>query len=73
MLEEEKLNDDQRRTLKSLPSLEAIVKELDEVKKAVEVRRSHISVFPITDSTVFRASRQTGLLQRLEIWLSGVD
>ncbi|KAI0305520.1 hypothetical protein B0F90DRAFT_1698692 [Multifurca ochricompacta] len=35
-LEPEKLNDDQRRTLKSLPSLEAIVKELEEVKKAVE-------------------------------------
>ena len=34
---EEKLNDDQRRALKSLPSLEATVKELEEVKKAVEV------------------------------------
>ncbi|KAI0000447.1 hypothetical protein BJV77DRAFT_1063863 [Russula vinacea] len=35
-LDDEKLNDDQRRLLKSLPSLEAIVKELEEVKKAVE-------------------------------------
>ena len=72
MLEEEKLNEDQIRTLKSLPSLEAIVKELDEVKKAVEVRRSRIFMFP-SDSSVFRASRQTELLQRLEIWLSVVD
>jgi len=35
-LEDEKLNEDQRRLLKSLPSLEGIVKELEEVKKAVE-------------------------------------
>lgn len=35
-LGDDKLNDDQRRLLKSLPSLEAIVKELEEVKKAVE-------------------------------------
>lgn len=34
-----KLNDDQRRTLKTLPGLEAVVKELTELKKAVEVRR----------------------------------
>ncbi|KAH9083766.1 hypothetical protein EDB83DRAFT_43884 [Lactarius deliciosus] len=35
-LDPEKLNDDQRKALKSLPSLEAVVKELEEVKKAVE-------------------------------------
>ena len=34
----EKLNDDQIRTLKTLPTLEAIQKELGEVKKAIEVR-----------------------------------
>ncbi|KAH8083800.1 hypothetical protein BXZ70DRAFT_958202 [Cristinia sonorae] len=32
----EKLNEDQKRTLKTLPGLEGIVKELEEVKKAVE-------------------------------------
>ncbi|KAH8995606.1 hypothetical protein EDB92DRAFT_1845000 [Lactarius akahatsu] len=36
-LDPEKLNDDQRKALKSLPSLEAVVKELEEVKKAVEL------------------------------------
>ncbi|KAH9045101.1 hypothetical protein EDB84DRAFT_1674410 [Lactarius hengduanensis] len=35
-LDPEKLNDDQRKALKSLSSLEAVVKELEEVKKAVE-------------------------------------
>lgn len=35
-IDPEKLNDDQRKALKSLPSLEAIVKELEEVKKVVE-------------------------------------
>jgi hypothetical protein len=34
----DKLNDDQKRTLKTLPSLEAVQKELEEVKKAIEVR-----------------------------------
>lgn len=39
----EKLNDDQKRTLKTLPTLEAIQKELGEVKKAVEVQcRLHV-------------------------------
>jgi hypothetical protein len=33
----EKLDDGQRQTLKTLPGLEAIQKELGEVKKAVEV------------------------------------
>jgi len=31
------LNDDQKRILRSLPTLEAVQKELNEVKKAVEV------------------------------------
>jgi hypothetical protein len=33
----DKLDDDQKRSLKTLPVLEAIQKELSEVKKAVEV------------------------------------
>ncbi|KAF8800281.1 hypothetical protein BYT27DRAFT_7200473 [Phlegmacium glaucopus] len=38
----EKLNDDQKRTLKQLPILEAIQKELGEVKKAVEVHEAEL-------------------------------
>lgn len=34
---QEKLNEDQKRTLKTLPGLEAVHKELEEVKKAIEV------------------------------------
>lgn len=37
----EKLNEDQLRTLKTLPVLEGIHKELEEVKKAVEVGLFH--------------------------------
>lgn len=33
------LNSDQIRSIASLPQLEAVVKELEEVKKAIEVRR----------------------------------
>lgn len=33
----EKLNDDQKRSLKTLPSLEAVYKELEDVKKSIEV------------------------------------
>ncbi|KAK0455457.1 uncharacterized protein EV420DRAFT_1553762 [Desarmillaria tabescens] len=40
----EKLNDDQKRTLKTLPTLEAIQKELADVKKAVEVHESELAV-----------------------------
>lgn len=36
----EKLNDDQKRTLKTLPVLEGIQKELEEVKKAIEVHEA---------------------------------
>ncbi|KAF8070001.1 hypothetical protein FPV67DRAFT_1485758 [Lyophyllum atratum] len=38
----EKLNDDQKRTLKTLPTLEAVQKELAEVKKAIEVHESEL-------------------------------
>ena len=47
MLDDEKLNDDQRRSRKGLPSLEAVLKELEEVKKAVEVRLLRLSYFPL--------------------------
>jgi len=47
MLDDEKLNDDQRRSRKGLPSLEAVLKELEEVKKAVEVRLPRLSYFPL--------------------------
>ncbi|KAI0321068.1 hypothetical protein OF83DRAFT_1101401 [Amylostereum chailletii] len=36
----EQLNEDQRKALATLPALEAVVKELDEVKKAVEVQEA---------------------------------
>ena len=36
----EKLNDDQKRSLKTQPTLDAIQKELGEVKKAIEARWS---------------------------------
>ncbi|KAJ7925264.1 hypothetical protein B0H13DRAFT_2314765 [Mycena leptocephala] len=38
----EKLNDDQKATLKTLPALEAVQKELGEVKKAVEVYEAQL-------------------------------
>ncbi|KAF8876704.1 hypothetical protein CPB84DRAFT_1752363 [Gymnopilus junonius] len=38
----DKLNDDQKRTLKTLPVLEAIQKELGEVKKAIEVHEAEL-------------------------------
>jgi len=34
---DEKLNEDQKRTLQTLPSLELVARELEELKKAVEV------------------------------------
>jgi hypothetical protein len=37
-MDPEKLNDDQKRALKTLSALEAVQKELGEVKKAVEAR-----------------------------------
>ena len=40
----EKLNEDQKRLLKTLPTLEAVSKELEEVKKAIEVRGLGLAV-----------------------------
>jgi hypothetical protein len=39
-MDPEKLNDDQRATLKTLPALEAVLKELKEFKKVIEVSLS---------------------------------
>ncbi|KAF6763222.1 hypothetical protein DFP72DRAFT_801082 [Ephemerocybe angulata] len=39
----EKLNDDQKRTLKTLPTLEAVQKELGEVKKAIETYEADLA------------------------------
>ncbi|GJE94905.1 hypothetical protein PsYK624_110810 [Phanerochaete sordida] len=39
----EKLNEDQKRTLKTLPVLEGIYKELEEVKKVIEVHEAEVS------------------------------
>ncbi|KAF7315406.1 TMP-TENI-domain-containing protein [Mycena indigotica] len=40
----DKLNDDQKATLKTLPALEAVQKELTEVKKAVETHEAQLAV-----------------------------
>lgn len=48
-LDPEKLNDDQRKALKSLSSLEAVVKELEEVKKAVETSEADRAVTEARD------------------------
>ncbi|KAG0703238.1 hypothetical protein DFH29DRAFT_829375, partial [Suillus ampliporus] len=39
----EKLNDDQKRTLKTLPSLEAVQKELEDVKKLIESHEADLA------------------------------
>ncbi|KAG6378052.1 hypothetical protein JVT61DRAFT_13733 [Boletus reticuloceps] len=39
----EKLNDDQKRSLKTLPSLEAVYKELEDVKKSIEAHEALLS------------------------------
>ncbi|KAI0829685.1 hypothetical protein BC628DRAFT_1358217 [Trametes gibbosa] len=39
----EKLNDDQRRLLRTLPTLEAVSKELEEVKKVIEVHEAEVA------------------------------
>ncbi|CDO76730.1 hypothetical protein BN946_scf184796.g24 [Trametes cinnabarina] len=39
----EKLNDDQKRLLKTLPQLEAVSEALDEVKKAIEVHEAELA------------------------------
>ncbi|KAG2339768.1 hypothetical protein BDR05DRAFT_991887 [Suillus weaverae] len=41
--EYEKLNDDQKRTLKTLPSLEAVQKELEDVKKLIESHEADLA------------------------------
>ncbi|KAH7888793.1 hypothetical protein F5I97DRAFT_1855575 [Phlebopus sp. FC_14] len=38
----EKLNEDQKKTLKSLPSLEAVQRELEEVKKTIEAHEAEL-------------------------------
>ncbi|KAJ7647367.1 hypothetical protein FB45DRAFT_893264 [Roridomyces roridus] len=48
--EPEKLNDDQKATLKTLPALEAVQKELGEVKKAVESHEAQL----VTELTLKR-------------------
>lgn len=48
-MDAEKLNEDQRRGIKSLPGLEAVQKELGEVKKAIEVRISPLqNLYPLS-------------------------
>ncbi|KAL1756284.1 hypothetical protein FB107DRAFT_274104 [Schizophyllum commune] len=42
-IEQSKLNEDQKRSLASLPALEAVQKELGEVKKAVEVHEAELA------------------------------
>ncbi|THH00884.1 hypothetical protein EW026_g1695 [Hermanssonia centrifuga] len=39
----EKLNDDQRRTLKTLPVLEGVQKELEEVRKVIEIHEAELA------------------------------
>ncbi|KAI6134455.1 hypothetical protein EDD17DRAFT_1642568 [Pisolithus thermaeus] len=39
----DKLNEDQRRSIKTLPSLEAVQKELEDIKKAIEVHETEAS------------------------------
>lgn len=52
-MEPEKLNEDQRRGIKSLSGLEAVQKELGEVKKAIEVRVSQPSLLAALLSSFF--------------------
>jgi CHAT domain-containing protein len=57
----EKLNDDQVRSLKNLPTLEAIHKEIGEVKKAIEVCQSRIEkLFRISLSFFSGTRARTG-------------
>ncbi|KIM78917.1 hypothetical protein PILCRDRAFT_824042 [Piloderma croceum F 1598] len=57
----ENLNDDQKRTLKTLPSLEAVQKELEEVKKAIEVHESE----QVQELTLKRIEAEQAEKQRL--------
>ncbi|KDQ57584.1 hypothetical protein JAAARDRAFT_69680 [Jaapia argillacea MUCL 33604] len=58
----EKLNEDQRRTLKTLPSLEAVYKELDEVKKAIETQDAEQA----RDHALRRVEEERAERERLE-------
>lgn len=49
---ESEYNEDQKRSVATLPSLEAIGKELEEVKRAVEVRRLVYYLRSLKRSTV---------------------
>ena len=64
-MDPEKLNDDQKRTLKTLPTLEAIQKELGEVKKAVEVTTFLTTVFHKPDHTIPLQVHESELAQEL--------
>lgn len=55
---EETLNEDQKRTLKTLPGLEGALKELEEVKKAVEVCVITGHTFNLTSNNLFADSRE---------------
>ena len=59
----EKLNEDQKRLLKTLPTLEAVSKELEEVKKAIEVRESGliVAIRRCRPDTTYRCMRQKWL------------
>jgi c-di-AMP phosphodiesterase-like protein len=61
----EKLNDDQKRTIKTLPTLEAVQKELGEVKKAIEVSIPHNMYFSV-DVERFQV-HESELVQELAI------
>jgi len=50
------LNDDQKRSITTLPGLEAVVKELEEVKKAIEVGRPFYYLRFLKRSTMTHAT-----------------
>ncbi|KAH9057325.1 hypothetical protein EDB87DRAFT_1631967 [Lactarius vividus] len=68
-LDPEKLNDDQRKALKSLPSLEAVVKELEEVKKAVESSEADKAATEARDL----AEREKLEAERLLVAIAGAE
>ncbi|KAH9484939.1 hypothetical protein JR316_0001843 [Psilocybe cubensis] len=65
----EKLNDDQKRTLKTLPTLEAIQKELGEVKKAIEVHEADL----VQELTVKRLEAEKAEKARLAQAVSSAE
>ncbi|CCM00414.1 uncharacterized protein FIBRA_02444 [Fibroporia radiculosa] len=55
----EKLNDDQKRLLKTLPGLEAVRKELEEVKKAISVHEAEVAQeYAVKQAEAIEAERQ---------------